>query len=142
MSMSSIHITHHLKAYHCSTNIHTGFQIVPAVSREPDDRLRWRSFLAEVEQFFQDDDQVEAEPDYIRFGRETSLRLPFLGHQFLRFSSTINDETNVDTRGYIDTVADIARAQFGLRVQAWNHKFCLSIRSSNAADLLAIHQEV
>lgn len=139
---SFIHIADYLQAYHCRMNLHVGFHMVPPVSKEIDDRDKWQSFLTEVRQSFYYDGQVEIYLDYIEFAREKSLRLPFEGHKFFRFSSMINDTNDSDIRRYIDTITEIATTKFGPRVQAWNHKIYMSCHSSNTTNSLKIQQEV
>ena len=100
--------------------IDTGFDMVPRLSQGAVDRQNWQSFIKTIKERYQDDDRVEAKPNYIVFKVGEHPLLPFEGHKFLRFSSKISGSHAEEAEEYIDTVTRVAKAKFGSRVRCWD----------------------
>lgn len=71
-------------------DINSGFDMVPPLSKGQADRDKWGSFMKFMKNFYQYDDLVEVQPNYIVFKAGEHPKLPFEGHKFLRFSSKIS----------------------------------------------------
>jgi len=61
-------------------------------------------------------------PNYINFIAGKHPKLPFEGHEFLRFISKVSKPIPAATKvdSYINTVARIAQTCFGSCIQCWN----------------------
>ncbi|KAJ5823351.1 hypothetical protein N7447_005691 [Penicillium robsamsonii] len=99
---------------------YTGFDMVPRLSGELVDKHNWERFLNHIRERYQNDDQVEVEPNYIAFKSDPSLLLPFECRKFLRFGAMIPNEDSGGLRNYIYTVSMIAGAWFGSRAYYWD----------------------
>ena len=100
--------------------INAGFDMVPCLSKGAVDKQNWRSFIEVIKERFQKDDAVEVKPNYLEFNAGEHPLLPFEGHKFLRFSSKISGGQSNGVKGYIHTVARVARLKFGSRIRCWN----------------------
>lgn len=99
--------------------IDAGFDMVPRLSKGAVDRQNWHSFIKFIKERYRDDDKVEVKPNYIQFKAGEHPLLPFEGHKFLRFSSKISGSHAEGVEEYIETVALVAKLNFGSRVQYW-----------------------
>ncbi|KAH7398528.1 hypothetical protein BKA66DRAFT_592555 [Pyrenochaeta sp. MPI-SDFR-AT-0127] len=135
--------------------IDAGFDMVPRLSKGIVDRHNWDRFISFIKNHYENDDQVEAKPNYILFKAGEYPKLPFEGHKFLRFSSNVSGSnartTNVES--YVDTVTRIAQVHFGSRARYWNDSFdqygeynwnevSESIRSYEQADEFETHASI
>ncbi|KAI9653330.1 MAG: hypothetical protein M1829_001315 [Trizodia sp. TS-e1964] len=73
--------------------IDAGFDMVPRLSNGATDKKKWQSFIKSIQELYQNDDLVEAKPNYIVFKA---------GER------------------YLDEVTQVAKAHFGSRVHEWN----------------------
>jgi len=99
--------------------IDAGFDMVPCLSKGAGDKQNWQSFIKVIKEYYQNDDLVEIESNYLKFKAGEHPRLPFEGHKFLRFSSKISGSHAKGVEKYIDTVTRVAQVIFGSRVQYW-----------------------
>jgi hypothetical protein len=99
--------------------IDAGFDMVPRLSRDPDDKRQWSQFLELIESTYEHDEKVVLKDGYIEFEVGEHPKLPFDGHLFLRFSSKVSGSCAPAWR-YIDEVRRVAHSLFGSRVQPWN----------------------
>lgn len=100
--------------------IDAGFDMVPRLSKGAVDRQNWQSFMDVVKEIYHDDGHVDLKPNYIGLKIGEHPLLPVEGHKFLRFSSKISGTGGAEVEEYIKTVARVARAKFGSRVQFWH----------------------
>ncbi|TVY93099.1 SET domain-containing protein [Lachnellula willkommii] len=100
--------------------IDAGFDMVPPLSKGAVDRQNWQSFIDFIKGHYENDDLVEAKPNYIVFKVGEHPMLPFEGHKLLRFSSKVSGSHAKGADGYIDAVTRAAEARFGSRVRAWH----------------------
>ncbi|KAJ5100775.1 hypothetical protein N7456_007077 [Penicillium angulare] len=102
--------------------IDAGFDMVPSLFNGVTDRHNWDRFIDIIKEHYKDDAQVEIMPNYINFKVGNHTRLPFEGHNFLRFSSKVSGAIAYasEAEHYIDTVTRVARVHFGSRIQYWN----------------------
>ena len=100
--------------------IDAGFNMVPCLSKGAVDKQNWQSFIKVIKEYYQNDDLVEIESNYLKFKAGKHPQLPFKGHKFLRFSSKISGSHAKGVEKYIDTVTQVAQVIFGSRVQYWN----------------------
>ena len=100
--------------------IDAGFDMVPRLSRGAVDKQNWQSFIELIRERYQNDGLVETKPNYLEFNAGEHPRLPFEGHKFLRFSSKVSGSHAKGVEKYIDTVTEVARVNFGSRIQYWN----------------------
>ncbi|KAI0965166.1 hypothetical protein F4678DRAFT_453665, partial [Xylaria arbuscula] len=92
-----------------------GFDMVPRLSRSREDVLMWKKFIDIIRERYKGDDQVHFRDDHIRFHVGEHPMLPLDGQKFLRYSS----KSSGDAWGYIQSVYQIAKSVFGLRVRSW-----------------------
>ncbi|KAH9886585.1 hypothetical protein F4778DRAFT_786686 [Xylariomycetidae sp. FL2044] len=99
-----------------------GFDMVPRLSRDGEDRLQWEQFITQVKSFYQGDEQVEIDSKLIMFKAGEWPSLPIEGHKFLRFSSKITRDNTVKTgvTDYIQQVKCMAKITFGDRIRPWS----------------------
>ncbi|KAF5968178.1 SET domain-containing protein [Fusarium bulbicola] len=98
--------------------IEAGFDMVPRLSSGAEDQQKWKEFIDHVKAVYEDDSKVKIKANYIEFEVGEHPLLPFKGHKFLRFSSKLNSNGNIDD--YIYSIIRLARRYFGPRVQPWN----------------------
>ncbi len=100
--------------------IDAGFNMVPCLSKGAVDKQNWQLFIKVIKEYYQNDDLVEIESNYLKFKAGKHPRLPFKGHKFLHFSSKISGSHAKGVEKYIDTVTRVAQVIFGSQVQYWN----------------------
>lgn len=99
-------------------SVFVGFDMVPRLSSGVVDGKNWQSLIDSMKKHYKDDDLVEVKSNYIMFKVGQQPLLPFEGHKFLRFSSTISEE-EPKVKEYIDTVYRVAKVYFGSRIREW-----------------------
>jgi hypothetical protein len=103
--------------------IDAGFDFVPRLSRNTEDKRLWQFFIDCIKEVYEDDDNAEVKANYIEFNVGEHPMLPLDGNKFLRFSSKISGETGEQANGYIKGVTDIAMSIFGSRVERWSEMY-------------------
>lgn len=96
-----------------------GFDLVPPLGKGMLDKHKWHSFIEAIKERYQKDDRVKIKPNYIKFKAGDRPLLPFEGHKFLSFGSTISGSQSKEIKEYIKTVSSIAYLNFGCRVHCW-----------------------
>ena len=81
------------------------------------DKQNWQWFIELIKARYQHDSLVETKPNYLEFNAGEHPRLPFEGHEFLRFSSKVSGSHAKGVEKYLDTVTEIAQANFGSRIK-------------------------
>ncbi|KAF4437247.1 SET domain-containing 5 [Fusarium acutatum] len=99
-------------------DIEVGFDMVPRLSSGAGDQQAWKEFIDHVRAVHHDDSKVKVRAYYIEFEVGEHPFLPFEGHKFLRFSSKLNSNGNVEH--YIYSIIRLTRLYFGPRVHPWN----------------------
>lgn len=102
--------------------VHTGFDMVPPLSKGDADYINWANFLLEVQVHYKDDQELVTHPHYLQFLNRQQAKLPFEAHKFLRFSFTL--QTDADREAleffrkaseYVLDLRDIAEKHFDKR---------------------------
>ncbi|KAF3318351.1 hypothetical protein TWF173_007769 [Orbilia oligospora] len=107
-----------------------GFDLVPKLScTSPEDRKSWNTFISQIRSQYPSNPNVQFKENYILFkhfeAEEHYPMLPYIGHKFLRFSSSINPNPednsilNSDFLSVLHTVCGIAKNIFGKKFRWW-----------------------
>ncbi|KAK2743435.1 hypothetical protein FQN57_004900 [Myotisia sp. PD_48] len=122
----------------------TGFDLVPCLSNNTEDRKRWHKFFENIKKHFENDLQVELKASHLEFKMGDHLLLPREGHKFLSFGSDIAGNQIKEIQKYVEAVARIARVHFGDRIQLWKAEKGNEGRSNdkgNFGDLMKSHRK-
>ncbi|KAK6351200.1 hypothetical protein TWF718_004370 [Orbilia javanica] len=100
--------------------IDAGFDIVPKLTKSPQDQASWNIFLSKLRDQYTSDPTVEFKENYMVWKKGEHPMIPYSGHKFLRFSSKVSGGSD-DLWEDVKVVIGLAQEVFGnKRVKVWH----------------------